>query len=317
MRPNALALTLTFVGWGCSANTSATLARMESEMRRMRSEQERQASQLDVLQHRVVLTEDAAQQARRAVAATDAHRPTIRLGVETSPAEPIRVDSTAVRGGRGVESEGDGPDESNLPAVRISRNERIPEREPFVVHANERLPVVPVPPVPAAPVRPVPATPAPIAPPPPPPAGVVAPRNGHAPVALDESASGTLDPRAAPAYDGALAMARGGRCAEAVEAFAGFLVRWPAHPHADNAMYWRAECFLRSGDAPRGVRELQGLLERFPVGNKVPDALFTLRTALLRTGDTGGAERAAQRLLSEHPDSEAARRLRDERESGR
>mgnify|MGYP003377543651 CR=1 FL=1 len=103
----------------------------------------------------------------------------------------------------------------------------------------------------------------------------------------------------------------------AVEAFAGFLVRWPAHPHADNAMYWRAECFLRSGDAPRGVRELQGLLERFPVGNKVPDALFTLRTALLRAGDAAGAERAGQRLLNDHADSEAARRLRDEREGGR
>ncbi|MDB4927974.1 MAG: hypothetical protein JWM10_458, partial [Myxococcaceae bacterium] len=161
MRPQALALTLTLVGWGCTANTSATLARMESEMRRMRSEQERQASQLDVLQHRVVITEDAAQQARRAVAATDTHRATIRLGVESSPAEPIRVDSTAVRGGRGSETEGDGPDESNLPAVRISRNERIPEREPFVVHANERLPVVPVAPVPATPPRAAPVGPAP------------------------------------------------------------------------------------------------------------------------------------------------------------
>jgi len=125
--------------------------------------------------------------------------------------------------------------------------------------------------------------------------------------------AGTLDPRAATAYDEALAMARSGRCAEAVESFAGFLVRWPAHPHADNAMYWRAECFLRAGDAARGVRELQGLLERFPVGNKVPDALFTLRSALLRAGDAPGAEQAGRRLLTEHPDSEAARRLRDER----
>lgn len=312
MRPNALALTLTLVGWGCSANTSATLARMESEMRRMRSEQERQASQLDVLQHRVVLTEDAAHEARRAVAATDTHRATIRLGVEPSRAEPIRVDSTSVRASRGEEPDAEGADESNLPAVRISRNERIPEREPFVVHANDRLPVVPVPPVPAAPTGPRPGPPAP-APAPVPPVGITSPRNGHAAIPLDEAAPGTLDPRAATAYDAALVLARGNRCAEAVEAFAGFLVRWPAHPHADNAMYWRAECFLRSGDAARGVRELRGLVERFPVGNKVPDALFTLRTALLRTGDAAGAERAGQQLLNAHPDSEAARRLRDER----
>ena len=307
MRPKALALTLTLVGWGCSANTSATLARMETEMRRMRSEQERQASQLDVLQHRVVLTEDAAHEARRAVTATDAHRATIRLGVEPTRTEPIRVDSSSVRATRGEEPDVEGPDESNLPAVRISHNERIPEREPFVVHANERLPVVPIAPVPTAPPRP--AAPAPVPPPP----GITPPRNGHAVITLDEGAPGTLDPRAAAAYDDALALARGSRCTDALEAFASFLVRWPAHPHADNAMYWRAECFLRSGDAARGVRELQGLIERFPVGNKVPDALFTLRTALLRTGDAAGAERAGQRLLNEHPDSEAARRLRDER----
>jgi TolA-binding protein len=316
MRPRALALTLTLVGWGCSANTSATLARMESDMRRMRSEQERQASQLELLHHRVVLTEDAAQQARRAVAATDTHRATIRLGVETTRTEPIRIDSTSVRAQRGEEPDVEAADESNLPAVRISRNERIPEREPFVVHANERLPVVPVPPVPAAPPSPRPA--APTTPPPPaPPVGITPPRNGHAAVAPEEASTGTLDPRAATAYDDALSMARANRCAEAVEAFAGFLVRWPSHPHADNAMYWRAECFLRTGDAPRGVRELQGLIERFPVGNKVPDALYTLRTALRRSGDAAGAERAGQRLLSEHPDSEAARRLRDEREQGR
>jgi len=312
MRPRALALTLTLVGWGCSANTSATLARMETEMRRMRSEQERQASQLEVLHHRVVLTEDAAQQARRAVAATDTHRATIRLGVEATPTEPIRVDSTSVRVARVEEPEA--PDQSNLPAVRISRNERIPERAPFVVHSNERLPVVPVPPVPDAP----PPSPRPAAPPPAPaPAGITPPRNGHAPIALTTDAPGTLDPRAATAYDEALSMARANRCPEAVDAFAGFLVRWPSHPHADNAMYWRAECFLRTGDAARGVRELQGLIERFPVGNKVPDALFTLRTALRRMGDAAGAERAGQRLLSEYADSEAARRLRDEREQGR
>lgn len=307
MRTKALALTLSLAGWGCSANTSATLTRMENEMRRMRSEQERQASQLELLQHRVVLTEDAAQQARRAVVASDTHRDTIRLGAEPTRIEPIRVDSTSVRG-----DDGDAPDESNLPAVRISRNERIPEREPFVVHANERLPVVPVPPVPTTPAPARPATGAP-APPPAPAPGIAPPRNGHAALPLVETATGTLDPRAATAYDEALAMARSGRCGDAVEAFAGFLVRWPSHPHADNAMYWRAECFLRSGDAARGVRELQGLLERFPVGNKVPDALFTLRTALLRSGDAAGAEQAGRRLLTEHPDSEAARRLRDER----
>lgn len=126
--------------------------------------------------------------------------------------------------------------------------------------------------------------------------------------------TGTLDPQAVPAYDAALAMARGGRCTEAVDAFTRFLVRWPDHPHADNAMYWRAECFLRGGDAPRAVQEFEGLVARFPAGNKVADALYKLAVTYGRLGDDARAARATQRLTTEFPDSDAARRIRGERE---
>jgi tol-pal system protein YbgF len=126
--------------------------------------------------------------------------------------------------------------------------------------------------------------------------------------------SGTLDPRALTAYDGALAMARTGRCREAVDAFGEFLSRWPAHPHADNAMYWRAECILQGGDRHRAVQEFEGLVARFPAGNKVADALYKLAVTYRRLGDRAAADRAAQRLNVEFPDSEAARRIRGERE---
>jgi len=126
--------------------------------------------------------------------------------------------------------------------------------------------------------------------------------------------SGSLDPRALPAYEEALAMARSGRCTEALEAFTRFLVRWPDHPHADNAMYWRGECFLRGGDTARALQEFEGLLARFPMGNKVPDALYKLAVTYRRLGDDARAARATQRLTTEFPDSEAARRIRGERE---
>ena len=108
---------------------------------------------------------------------------------------------------------------------------------------------------------------------------------------------------------------RARRCDEALERFAAFLVRWPGHPHADNAMYWRGHCLLQGGELQRGIAELEGLVRRFPVGNKVPDALFTLRSAYERAGDGGAAERAARRLTTDYPDSDAARRLRDERQT--
>ena len=126
--------------------------------------------------------------------------------------------------------------------------------------------------------------------------------------------TGTLDPQAVPAYDAALAMARGGQCTQAVDAFTRFLVRWPEHPHADNAMYWRAECILQGGDRHRAVQEFEGLVARFPAGNKVADALYKLAVTYRRLGDRAAADRAAQRLNVEFPDSEAARRIRGEGE---
>ncbi len=302
MRTKAIALSLTLVGWGCASYSSPTFDRMEADLRRMRSEQERQAAQLDQLRQRVVVTDDPAQASRRA-AVNIARRATIRLGAEVTPDEPIRIDAASVHPDGDVEGPAASPD---LPAVRISRNDRIPESEAFVVHANERLPVAPLPP--ATPGRPLqPSSPSVPSGPGPMPLGD-AQHNGHA-----VAPSGTLDPAAATAYDAALAQARSGHCSDATAAFTRFLERWPAHPHADNALYWRAQCRLREGDATRAVADLRTLLETFPVGNKVPDALYALRGALARTGDGPGAERAGERLLAEHPDSEAARRLRDER----
>ena len=99
-----------------------------------------------------------------------------------------------------------------------------------------------------------------------------------------------------------------------MSAFESFLSRWPNHPHADNAMYWRAECILQGGDRHRAVREFEALVTRFPAGNKVADALFKLAVTYRRLGDRAAADRAAQRLYVEFPDSEAARRIRGEGE---
>ncbi len=122
-----------------------------------------------------------------------------------------------------------------------------------------------------------------------------------------------LDPQASEAYDAASVLVRTRDWDRASDALTTFLARWPDHPHADNAMYWRAECFIQRGDTSRGISELEGLVARFPVGNKAPDALLKLAVTYRRSGDAAGSERAARRLVTDYPDSEAARRLHDER----
>jgi tol-pal system protein YbgF len=286
---------------GCVSPT--TMGTLEAEVRRLRAEQERHAQQLEMLQNRLVLTEDAARLARSAM--EDAgRRGVIRLGAPEASPEPIRVDAT-------TRDEPAAPEDPSAPRPRITGTERLPERAPFVVRDNERLPVVPLPPTPGTPGAAVPpAAPSQTPNPAPPARPLRGPRSELQP----GMPSGTLDPRALPAYEAALALVRAGRCEDALGAFSAFLVRYPDHPHADNAMYWRGECFLQRGETQRAISEFEGLLARFPAGNKVPDALYKLSLGRRRLGDTAGADEAARRLLEEHPDSEPALRMRTERQ---
>ena len=118
-----------------------------------------------------------------------------------------------------------------------------------------------------------------------------------------------LDPDAKRAYDAALALVNGHHYAQALEAFAGFLVRWPDHPNADNAMYWRGESYFAQGELARAAEQFEGVLARFPYGNKVPDSLLKLGICQQKLGNPQIARQHFDRLLRDFPRSEAARRV--------
>lgn len=117
-----------------------------------------------------------------------------------------------------------------------------------------------------------------------------------------------LDPDARVAYDGALALVHKKDFDRALEALAGFLVRYPDHPNADNAMYWRGECYFAQGDFTRAAEQFEGTLGRFPGGNKAPDAMLKLAMCQDKLGQTDKAGATYERLRREYPRSEAARR---------
>ena len=128
---------------------------------------------------------------------------------------------------------------------------------------------------------------------------------------LSASASrpSALDPEAKRAYDAALALVNAHRYPQALEAFAGFLVKWPDHPNADNAMYWRGECYFAQGEFARAAEQFEGVIARFPLGNKVPDSLLKLGLCQAKLGNSEIAKTHFDRLLREFPRSEAARRI--------
>jgi len=137
-------------------------------------------------------------------------------------------------------------------------------------------------------------------------AGVlVEPKDDHAP--LKTSAS---DPDAKRAYDAALSLVNAKEYDRALDSLNGFLFRYPDHPRAENALYWRGECFFAKGDTAHAVEQFEGLVARFPKGKKIPDTLLRLGMASEKLGNNPQSEQYFERLRRDYPRSEAARRMK-------
>ena len=121
--------------------------------------------------------------------------------------------------------------------------------------------------------------------------------------------SSALDPAAKPAYEAALALVNARQYDRALEALAAFLVKYPDHPYADNAMYWRGECYFAQGDYLHAAEQFEGTVTRFPAGNKAPDALLKLGMSHQKLGNPAKAKECFDRLAQTYPRSEAARHI--------
>lgn len=122
----------------------------------------------------------------------------------------------------------------------------------------------------------------------------------------DDTGGSTLDPEAKRAYDAALSLVNGRQYAPALEALTAFLVKWPDHPYADHAMYWRGECYFAQGDYARASEQFEGVVARFPAGMKAPDALLKLGLCHQKLGHSAQARASFDRLIQDYPQSDAA-----------
>ncbi len=142
-------------------------------------------------------------------------------------------------------------------------------------------------------------------------------RRGDAQSLTDDGATDTtgaarpsaLDPNAKHEYEAALALVSGKQYDAALDALAAFLVKYPDHPYADNALFWRGECYFAKGDYLRASEQFEGVFTRFPAGNKAPDALLKLGLSRMKLGDPGKAKEIFDRLAQTYPQSDAAHRI--------
>jgi tol-pal system protein YbgF len=119
----------------------------------------------------------------------------------------------------------------------------------------------------------------------------------------------SIDPQAKRAYDSAIALVNAKKYDQALDALAAFLVKWPDHPYADHALYWRGECYFARGDYARAADQFDGVVARFPAGAKVPDALLKLGMSHQRLGNQPRAKEAYARLAKDFPQTDAARHI--------
>ena len=125
----------------------------------------------------------------------------------------------------------------------------------------------------------------------------------------DGPRSSALDPDAKKAYEAALSQVQGKQYDRGLEGLNAFLVRWPDHPYAENAVYWRGEAYYAQGEYLRAAEQFEALLARFGSGSKGPDALLKLGMCHDRLGAPQRAREYWDRLKNEYPRSDAAKRI--------
>ena len=125
----------------------------------------------------------------------------------------------------------------------------------------------------------------------------------------DGPRSSALDPDAKAAYETALAQVQAKQYDRGLEGLNAFLVRWPDHPYAENALYWRGEAYFAQGEYLRAAEQFESVLGRPGSGNKAPDALLKLGMCHDRLGASQRAREYWDRLKNDYPRSDAAKRI--------
>jgi tol-pal system protein YbgF len=95
---------------------------------------------------------------------------------------------------------------------------------------------------------------------------------------------------------------------EALGRFSAFLQENPSHGYADNAMFWRGECYLAKGKLFKAIGEYERLVRRFPSSEKKPSALYRVGFAYDKLGDLGKAKEYYFKVVDRHPGTDAARK---------
>lgn len=144
-----------------------------------------------------------------------------------------------------------------------------------------------------APAKPVPEVPrkAPATPPPP---------QGTTPGAKPEPTDKDI-------YQAAYEIYQKGQYKEALEAFRGFLRKYPDSTLADNAQFWIGECYMGLKEYERAILAFQDVIKKYPKGNKVPSAMLRQAVAFCEIKDLVSCRLLLKKIVKTYPKTPEAK----------
>ena len=94
----------------------------------------------------------------------------------------------------------------------------------------------------------------------------------------------------------------------ALVVFSRFVKENPDHEYADNAMYWRGECFFGRGKMLKAIGEYERLLRRYPRSDKTASTLYRIGFIYDKLHDRQMASEYYFKVVEMHPGTQAARK---------
>jgi tol-pal system protein YbgF len=125
---------------------------------------------------------------------------------------------------------------------------------------------------------------------------------------VSNSKESTAVPGAMDAFNEAYLSYSNKQYDEALNAFSRFIQSNPSHAFADDALYWRGECYLAKGRFLKAIGEFERLGKRYPDSEKVPSGLYRIGFVYDKLKDFRTAVRYYFEVVEKYPGTDAARR---------
>jgi tol-pal system protein YbgF len=98
------------------------------------------------------------------------------------------------------------------------------------------------------------------------------------------------------------------RYEEALDKFSEFVRDNPNNEYADNALFWRGECYLATSNFLKAIGEFERVVRRYPKSEKVPAGLYRIGFVYDHLHDRHKALEYYYKVVDKYPSTDAAKR---------